>query len=120
MAKNFENLDCWNCAIELATKIYELTSDFPKEELYGLTSQLRRASISVSANISEGAGRGSVKSYIHFINTALGSLNEVESLTHVAYKLHYLNDESKNQVLLLTEKCGNYTGGLKRHLSQKL
>ena len=80
MAKNYENLEVWKEAVKLAVLIYKETKGFPKEELYGLTSQLRRAIISVSINIAEGAGRSSKQEFIRFINIALGSLNETESL----------------------------------------
>ena len=81
MAKvqSFEELIVWQRAIELAAQIYELTKPFPKEELFGLTSQLRRASVSVSSNIAEGQARHSRGEFIHFLGIARGSNSEVRS-----------------------------------------
>lgn len=83
MANTYEHLDIWKKAIDLAGGIYKVTVDFPKEEIYGLTNQICRASISISSNIAEGSGRNSAKDFLRFINIAIGSLNEVESLLFV-------------------------------------
>jgi four helix bundle protein len=118
MAKNYENLEIWKEAIKLAALIYKETKKFPKEELYGIISQLRRAVISISANIAEGAGRSSKIEFIRFVNIALGSLNEVESLLYVSLDLKYLDEEKflsiKNQI----EKLGKFLGGFKNYLKK--
>jgi four helix bundle protein len=116
MAKNYENLEIWKEAIALATLIYRETKNFPKEELYGLISQLRRAVISISANIAEGAGRSSKQEFNHFINIALGSLNEVESLVYISKELNYLTEDNFNLLKGRIEKVGKLLGGFKNYL----
>ena len=78
--------------IELVEEVYKITANFPKEEIYGLTNQMRRASISIPSNISEGAARGSKKEFIKFLYIALGSLAELETQIVISEKLGYLKD----------------------------
>ncbi|MFA6098244.1 MAG: four helix bundle protein [Patescibacteria group bacterium] len=118
MAKSFENLTIWKDGISLSGLIYLETKKFPKEELYGLTSQIRRAIISVPSNIAEGAGRSSQKEFIRFINISLGSLNEVESLLHVALELKYLEINDFNIIKERVIKLGASIGAFKKHLAQ--
>jgi len=80
-------LDAWKQSIELVEDIYAITTVFPKSELYGLTSQLRRAAVSVPSNIAEGAGRNGTKEFAHFLSIAGGSLSEVETQLIIASKL---------------------------------
>ena len=116
MAKNYENLEAWKEAVNLAILIYKETKSFPKEELYGLTSQLRKSIISVSTNIAEGAGRSSRQEFIRFINIALGSLNEVESLVCVARELGYLKEDKFGLLKKQIKKVGSLLGGFKNYL----
>lgn len=118
MAKNYENLEIWKEAIKLAVLIYKETEGFPKKELYGLTSQLRRAVISISANIAEGAGRSSKTEFTRFVNIALGSLNEVESLLYVSLNLKYINQEGFELIKNQIEKLGRLLGGFKNYLKR--
>lgn len=90
--KTHKDLDIWIKGISLITDIYNLTKNFPKEERYGLTSQMRRAAISYPCNISEGAARKSKTEYIRFIYIALGSLSELETQVIIAKNLGYLSD----------------------------
>lgn len=89
--KTHKDLDIWKRGIELVEEIYKTTTNFPKEELYGLTSQIRRAAISYPSNIAEGAARFSKKEFVQFLYIALGSLSEVETQIIIATKLQYLN-----------------------------
>lgn len=89
--KTHKDLDIWIKGISLVTDIYNLTKNFPKEERYGLTSQMRRAAISYPCNISEGAARKSKTEYIHFIYIALGSLSELETQVIIANNLGYIS-----------------------------
>lgn len=90
VAQGFKTILAWQKADELVVKIYEVTQRFfPKSELFGLTSQILRATISVAANIAEGSARQSLKEYIHFLYVAKGSLAEVEYYIHLASKLWY-------------------------------
>lgn len=75
----FKELQVWQNSVNLATEIYQLTNSYPGNEIYGLTSQLRRCSISISSNIAEGAGRYGKKEFQHFLNIAYGSLFELET-----------------------------------------
>ncbi|MFN4300344.1 MAG: four helix bundle protein [Thermaurantimonas sp.] len=77
---SFRDLDVWKKSMELSVDIYNITQSFPSTELYGLTSQLRRAAVSVASNIAEGSGRSSTKEVLQFLNIANGSLAEIETL----------------------------------------
>jgi len=85
--KSHRDLDVWKRAMDLAEQVYRLTATFPKDELYGLVSQMRRASVSVASNIAEGAARSSRKEFVHSLHTALGSLAELETQAILANRL---------------------------------
>lgn len=119
MAKSYESLETWQNAIDLAVKIYDITKLFPNEEIYGLTSQIRRAVVSISSNIAEGSSRPSKKDYRHFVDIAIGSLNEVENLLIVSYRLNFIEEENYFQMKELIEKEGRLLGGLRRFLEDK-
>lgn len=91
VVKTHKDLDIWKRGIAFVEQIYKVTGKFPKDELYGLTSQLRRSSVSYPSNIAEGAARSSKKEYIQFLYFALASLSEVETQLIIAEKLKYLN-----------------------------
>ena len=88
-----KDLDVWKLGIELVEKIYKITSQFPKVEHFGLSSQMQRAAVSVPSNIAEGAARNSEKEYIHFLYISLGSLSELETQLIISQKLKYINDK---------------------------
>ncbi len=90
--RDFRKLQIWERAHNLVLKIYEITKLLPKEELYGLTSQIRRAAVSVPTNISEGAGKDSSKDFVRYLNIALGSLSEVQYLLFLIKELNYISD----------------------------
>ena len=85
--------------IELVEEVYKITAKFPKEEIYGLTNQMRRASVSISSNISEGAARGSKKEFIKFLYIALGSLAELETQIVISEKLGYLKNHNLMELI---------------------
>src|SRR2546421_12926491 len=87
-----EKLDVWIRSIDLVMTVYKATESFPKEERFGLTSQIRRAAISVPANIAEGAARRSPKEFVHFISNAQGSARELETELLIAQRLGYLSE----------------------------
>lgn len=91
--RDFRKIVAWEKADDLVVLIYEVTRAFPKEELYGLTSQLRRAAISVAANIAEGSGKQYLKEFRRFLYTARGSLSEVEYYIHLSHRVGYLDAE---------------------------
>jgi four helix bundle protein len=96
-----KDLDIWKLGIEWVEKIYKMTAEYPKEGVYGLTNQMRRASVSIPSNISEGAARSSKKEFIQFLYVALGSLAELETQAIISEKLGYPKD---HQLMELIEK----------------
>ncbi|QWT84312.1 four helix bundle protein [Chryseobacterium cucumeris] len=90
---NYMELIVWNKSVDLVTEIYSVTTIFPKEELYGLTSQIRRASISVPSNIAEGHSRRSTSDYLQFLKIARGSCAELETQLIISKNLSYLSSE---------------------------
>lgn len=91
---NFRELDVWKKAVELTTVYYQFSQSFPKEEMFGLTSQSRRSLISISSNIAEGAGRNTNKQFVQFLNIALASSFEFETQVIVSSNLNYLSNEN--------------------------
>ena len=112
----FEKLDVWQIATEFAMSIYTITKDFPDLERYGLTSQLRRSAISISANIAEGSGRVSDKDFARFLEIAYGSLMESVSHIIIAHKLMLLNDGKLAELKATTAKLARMLSGLRRSL----
>lgn len=92
MRRNHRNLRVWQSAVDLVDDIYRVTAKFPKEELYGLSSQMRRAAVSVPSNIAEGCARAGTKELIHFLNIAGGSLSELDTQLEIAKRQGYLSD----------------------------
>ena len=97
---DFRRLQVWDKSHGLTLRIYELTSDFPREEIYGLTSQIRRACASIPTNIAEGCGRETPADFARFLQIAAGSASETEYLIQLAHDLKYLNI---NQYTVLTD-----------------
>ena len=87
----FENLKVWQKAIDYTELIYKISQDFPKHEVFGLQSQIRRAAVSVALNIAEGSGRTTKKHFRKFLHDSLGSLRESVTALHIALRLEYLN-----------------------------
>ncbi|MGM0540380.1 MAG: four helix bundle protein [Thermodesulfobacteriota bacterium] len=94
----WKNLDIWKLGDEIAFQIYVLTKNFPKEEIYGITSQIRRSALSVSTNIVEGYSRRGDKELAYFLNVSLGSLAETKYLLYFSHRLGYISSESCNQL----------------------
>ena len=92
--KSYKELLIWQKGIKIVVLVYKLTKDFPKDEIYALTSQLKRASVSVPSNIAEGFGRQTDKSFNHFLNIARGSLNEIETQLIIARELGFITDDN--------------------------
>ena len=91
--QDFKKINVWKDALDFCAEVYTVTKNFPKEELYGLTSQLRRASSSIGANIAEGCGRSTQKNLRQFLYQAMGSVKECENFLLLSNKLKYLSDE---------------------------
>jgi four helix bundle protein len=94
--RDYTKIDAWRLADDLTVAVYDCTRSFPKEEIYGLTSQLRRASYSVPANIVEGATRDSKKDYLPFLYIARGSLSETQYFIHLAQRREYLSSDEES------------------------
>ena len=94
MQHNFERLSCWVRARALVKQIYLLTQNFPSEERFGLTSQMRRSAVSIPSNIAEGCGRGTEKALVNFLNIANGSSTELETQLFLALDLAFIDEET--------------------------
>lgn len=115
--KSYKELLIWQKGIKLVVLIYKLTRSFPKEEIYALTSQLKRASVSVPSNIAEGFGRQKDKSFNHFLNISRGSLNEIETQLIIAKELEFILDmDLFNEIMLLIEEEGKMINAFSKNL----
>jgi four helix bundle protein len=112
MVQSYRELVAWNKAMELVTEIYRVTHTFPKEELFGLMSQLRRAAVSIPSNIAEGKGRLSKGEFRQFLGNARGSLAEVETQILIAQNLFYLDKSAAEKLLAMVEEVGKVLNGL--------
>ncbi len=119
MPQNFGDLKVWQKAIDLTVCIYALTRSFPKEELYGLTSQLRRASVSVASNIAEGRGRLNSGEFRQFLGIALGSMFEVQTQLLVSRRLQIANSKNIDEAVLLTDEVSRMLTSFIQKLSSK-
>ena len=97
--KNHRELRVWQDSVNLSLKLYEITEHFPKYEVFGLSSQIQRAGVSIPANISEGFGRGRMKEYLQFLRIAAGSLSEIDTLVEIAVRRHYIDNLTYNELL---------------------
>ncbi len=96
---NFQKLEVWKVSMELSTEIHEITKDFPKQEVYGLTSQMRRASVSIPSNIAEGSGRKGNKELTQFFSIANGSAFELYTQIIISSNIGYISNEIKEDLL---------------------
>jgi len=113
--ESYRNLVAWQRAMDLVENIYRVTSDWPKEEIYGLTSQVRRAAVSVPANIAEGQGRVGSRELSHHLSIANGSLCE-ETLLPIAQRLGYIGALTGEELLAQTTQVARPLGGLMKSL----
>ena len=97
--RNFRDLDVWKKGMEIVKDVYVATSTFPKQELYGISSQMKRSSVSIPSNIAEGFNRLHNKEYKQFLYIALGSCAELETLVEIAAELKYINEHQKTSLL---------------------
>ena len=117
MNRNHRSLKAWQKAIELVERIYGETREFPKEELFGLTSQMRRAAVSVPANIAEGAARSGTKELVRFLSIAEASLSELDTHVEIARRLGYLkNDQLHAEIDAVAALLMGLSASLKRKL----
>jgi four helix bundle protein len=117
--KSHQDLIVWQKAISLVTEVYALTSQFPGHEIYGLTSQLRRASVSIPSNIAEGHGRATAGEFNQFLCQARGSLCEVQTQIVIAQRLAYITQEQERLFLAKMNELGRILGGLITSIQRK-
>ncbi len=114
--KSFEDLSVWKDARTFTNKIYLLTKKFPNEELYGLTSQIRRAAVSIMSNIAEGFDRYSTKEFINFLIISRGSISEVQNDLFIAIDLKYINEEEFQQMYKYSKELARQVNGFIKYL----
>jgi four helix bundle protein len=117
---HFTDAEVWKQGHNLILQIYKFTRNFPKEELFGLTSQIRRAALSITANIAEGMGRKSYKDRVRFFYTSRGSLFEVENFCFVMRDLGYMRDEEFSKLYLRIEETRKMLNGLIRETKKRI
>ncbi|HEV2462520.1 MAG TPA: four helix bundle protein [Acidobacteriaceae bacterium] len=112
MGQSFRDLIVWQRSIELTAYVYELSTGFPKSEVYGLTSQIRRAAVSIASNIAEGTGRGTKKEFTQFLNVARGSNCELQAQLIIAAKLQMASQDQLVKAETLSHEVGRMLNGL--------
>ena len=117
---SYQGLGVWQKSFNLTVKVYKITNSFPKHELYGLTSQMRRASASIPSNLAEGYGRNHTKEYLQHISIAYGSLCELETQLLLAKELGYALKEDIELLLKDASEVGRMLNGLKNSLKIKI
>ncbi len=111
-----EKLQTWIESVDLVLNIYKATERFPKEEKFGLTSQIRRAAVLIPANIAEGAARNSSKEFAYFVSNSQGSASELETELIIAYRLGYLSETLFSKLIVDLERIGRMITGLTQRL----
>jgi four helix bundle protein len=118
MVKSYRDLKVWQKAMDIAEAVHVHTIEFPKQEIYGLTSQLRRAAVSVPSNIAEGHNRDSTKEFLRFLAIAQGSLAELETQLMLASRFQYLSSDILASLLAQADEVGKMLRGLQHSLSE--
>jgi four helix bundle protein len=118
--RDYQDLQVWQEAMDLSERIYRLTWSFPRQELYGLASQLQRASVSIPSNIAEGRMRGSLRDYAHFVSMARGSLAEVRTQLILAQRLEYTNTSDASELADSAEQLAKRLNALRSSLLRRL
>ncbi len=115
--RHYRDLMAWQKAMDLVELVYEVTRSWPKDEIYGLTNQVRRAVVSIPSNIAEGQGRSSPKEFMHHLSIARGSLLEVETQILIAQRLHYMQQDATDHILSSADEASRLISGLSRYLA---
>jgi four helix bundle protein len=110
--KHYRNLQVWQIGMTLAREVYRITQGFPKQELFALTSQMRRAAVSIPSNIAEGHGRLTDRGFLVFLGHARGSLFELETQTELAFGLGYLSEKDAKKIAVICAELGRMLNGL--------
>jgi len=109
---SFEKLGIYNKAIDFSDKIYKVSKNFPSSEIYGLTSQIRRAAVSISSNIAEGSGRYNKRDFVQFLRIARGSAYECVSLLEISFRQNYVNKTCYDELIALLNELAKMINGL--------
>jgi four helix bundle protein len=117
--KTHKDLDVWKNSIELVKAVYKITSNFPKEELYSFTNQIRRAAVSIPSNLAEGAGRNHNKEFIQFLYIAQGSLSELETQLIIAKELDFIKGDILESLIIRLNQIRAQLVGLIKYLQKK-
>ena len=117
--KPHRNLIAWQKAMDFAVNVYELTRNFPQEELYALTAQLRRAAVSGPSNIAEGAAGRTRQQFSNYLSNAIGSLNEIDTQLELALRLGYLTATGYDRLYQALDECLALTYGLRKSVTRK-
>jgi four helix bundle protein len=120
LSKTFHDLKVWNKSIDLTTLVYEFTASFPKHEIYGLTSQMRRAAVSIPSNIAEGSARGTRRDFRQFVKQAEGSNCELQTQLIIAKRLSFGDAEKLLSAQALSIEIGKLLGGLSSYLAREI
>jgi four helix bundle protein len=116
----YRDLIVWKQGIDLVEQCYRLTARFPGSELYGLTNQIRRAAVSIPANVAEGHCRRETKPFRHHVSIAIGSHGELETYFEIALRLGFLSADDKGRVVALSDSIGRLLNGLHRSLKRRI
>jgi four helix bundle protein len=119
-ASKFQELKAWQLGMDLAHSAYILTDSFPKSETYGLTSQIRRAAVSIPSNLAEGCGRESPKEFLHFVAISIGSICELETQILLSQRLQYSKTDDLKTILSLLTDTRKTIHGLQKYLKTKI
>lgn len=118
-AKHYQKLVVWQKAMDIAKDCYVITHSFPKEEVFGMTSQIRRSAASVAANIAEGQGRSSTRDFLRFLSMAKGSLSELKTFLLLCQRVGLLNAEQLSNLMSTANEIGRMLSGLRKALTER-
>jgi four helix bundle protein len=119
LVRSFRDLRVWQAAMDLVERTYSLTGGFPRHETYGLSSQMRRAAVSIPSNLAEGHSRHYRKEYLHHVSIALGSAAELETHVEIARRLHYITNDEAEAMAALLDAMGRQVHTLHDALAKK-
>ncbi len=117
--RSYRELDVWNVAIQLTERCYTVTRKFPRDEMDGITSQIRRSAVSIAANVAEGHGRIYVREYLRHLAVAKGSANELQTLIFIAFRLKYLGESDYAELMKLQERVMQMLNVLLRRIEAR-
>jgi four helix bundle protein len=117
--QNYRDLIAWQKGMDLTEAVYSATANFPSDERFGLSQQMRRAAVSIPSNVAEGHSRRSTPDFLRFLNIAYGSRAELETQIFLAHRLHYFDESRRNELLNAAEEVGRLINGLANSLKEK-